>query len=112
MCCALSENRDTLASVTGVTVPAHGILKQMCGRGCLPPRLPVPEFGKKERNYFKVKRIYCTLPCIMQTHVFGPNFKGKKSFNFLIQFLFMFRYLFFVCYKGIFAFIFEHYKKL
>lgn len=26
--------------------------------------------------------IYCILLCIMPTHVFGPNYFGKKSFNF------------------------------
>ena len=49
-----------------------------------------------------------TWPCIMCTHVFGPNFKEEIfRFNFLIQiYLYIFRYLF-LKYKGILAF-FEH----
>ena len=35
----------------------------------------------------------CILPCIMCTHVFGPNFQEKNlSFSFLIQ-LFIYLYL-------------------
>ena len=45
----------------------------------------------------------------MRTHAFGPNFQGKKAFNFLSQ-LFIYLYLdtCFLYYKGILAFIFEH----
>ena len=35
--------------------------------------------------------IYRILPYIMHTHIFGPNFQEKKkSFNFLIQFLYLY----------------------
>ena len=33
-----------------------------------------------------VCRVYA-LPCMMHTHVFGPNFQEKKSVSFLIQFI-------------------------
>ena len=53
--------------------------------------------------------MYCILPCIMRTQVFGQTSRKKIfHFNFLIQ---LFTYLYFdICflyYKGILAFIFE-----
>ena len=54
--------------------------------------------------------MYNVLPCVVHTHMFGPNFQENIfCFNFLIQ-LFIYLYLD-TCslyYKGILAFIFEH----
>ena len=59
-----------------------------------------------ENTILKLPR---SLLCVMRTHVFGPNFQGKKSF---LKFKYAFIYLYldtcFLYYKGILAFIFEH----
>ena len=39
--------------------------------------LLVTEEGREKLSYFDV---YNALPCIICTHVFGPNFQGKQSF--------------------------------
>ena len=71
--------------------------------------------GEKNEEYRKLKLPYFAMsnvfPYILCTHIFGPNFQGKKTFhfNFLIQFsIYLYLYTCSLYYKGILSFNFEH----